>query len=322
MILDRSHRWHQSVRVWSLLALGALGVLAGGGCMESGDAVAAASAFDSRTLTVGKERRQYALYTPQRLPPAGERSLVLVFHGGEGSPDKIARQTGFNEVADAQGFLVAYPRSIEHWNDGRATTQSYGDDIGFARALIDALVADAGVDPRRVYATGASNGGMMTLRLACEANDAIAAFAPVIASFPVPYVERCRPERAVDILMINGRKDRLIRWGGGRIPKGRRAGVGGEVIPVAQTVDWWRTHNGCASPTRDDLADRVDDGTTVVRERNGACERGGSVIFFAIEGGGHTWPGSPVPANALAGRISQELSASQVIWQFFADKRL
>ncbi|MEO0973244.1 MAG: hydrolase, partial [Pseudomonadota bacterium] len=210
---------------------------------------------------------------------------------------------------------------IEHWNDGRATTREFGDDLAFARELTAALVADAGVDPARVYATGASNGGMMTLRLACEANDVIAAFAPVIASFPVPYVSRCRPERPVDILMINGDSDRLIRWGGGRIPKGRRAGVGGEVIPVPDTVDWWRAHNGCSNPQREQFPDRADDGTTVVRERHGRCD-GGSVTFIAVEGGGHTWPGSPVPANRLAGRISQEISASQVIWQFFDGKHL
>ncbi len=317
---ERRSLFEQLKRASEALAFGVL-LLIAGGCMEPGQATAQAG-LDQRTLSVDGVRRQYALYTPKRVAEEGARALVIMFHGGEGSPDKIARQTGFNEVADAQGLLVAYPRSIEHWNDGRATTRSFGDDVAFARALIDTLVADAGVDPQRVYATGASNGGMMTLRLACEANDVIAAFAPVIASFPVPYVEQCRPGRAVDILMINGRSDRLIRWGGGRIPKGRRAGVGGEVIPVPDTVDWWRAHNGCAEPERDSASDRVDDGTSVVRERNAACERGGSVSFFAIEGGGHTWPGSPVRANVLAGRISQEISASQVIWQFFSDKTL
>lgn len=291
-------------------------------CMQSDGAGAAVAGLESRTLRVDGVRREYAVYTPPSPRPAGERPLVVVFHGGEGSPAKIARQTGFNEVADRHGFLVAYPRSIEHWNDGRATTRGFGNDVAFARALVEALVAHDGVDPDRVYATGASNGGMMTLRLACEANETFAAFAPVAASFPVPYADRCRPGQPVDILMVNGTDDRLIRWRGGRIPRGRRAGVGGEVIPVPETVAFWRRHNGCGTPAEEAVPDREDDGTRLRREVNDRCARGGSVRFLAIEGGGHTWPGSPVPANILAGRISREISASQVIWQFFATQRL
>ncbi|MEO0975273.1 MAG: PHB depolymerase family esterase, partial [Pseudomonadota bacterium] len=125
-------------RQWGITLVGALFSVLCGACMEAGQATAEATpGFEQHTLRVDGTRREYALYVPEELPSAGERALVIVFHGGEGSPDKIARQTGFNEQADRSGFVVAYPRSIEHWNDGRSTTSSFGDDVAFTRALIE-----------------------------------------------------------------------------------------------------------------------------------------------------------------------------------------
>ena len=318
-----------TARFFALLAacialFGAFGLMTENSPVGATDAsssaeVISAFGFERRTLDVSRTSRDYMLYTPRSAETMGKRPLVLVFHGGEGTPQKIAQQTGFNELADEEGFLVAYPRSSGHWNDGRQTTRGFGDDVAFTRALVRALVAEAGVDPRRVYATGASNGGMMTLRLACEANDVISGFAPVVASFPASYADQCEPRRPVDILLINGREDRLIRWGGGEIPSGRRRGVGGRVIPVPDTVGWWRQHNGCGEPLRELLDDQFDDGTRVARESHNVCERGGSVTFYDIAGGGHTWPGTNMRVGPLAGRVSRELSASRLIWEFFSD---
>ena len=40
------------------------------------------------------------------------------------------------------------------------------------------------------------------------------------------------------------------------------------------------------------------------------------MTFYAIEGGGHTWPGSAVDVNAL-GATTREIDASDTIWTFF-----
>lgn len=42
------------------------------------------------------------------------------------------------------------------------------DDVGYLRALIDKIEQDYSIDPKRIYATGILNGGMMSYRLACE----------------------------------------------------------------------------------------------------------------------------------------------------------
>ena len=63
---------------------------------------------------------------------------------------------------------------------GSAVSQGV-DDVGFVNAMIDAVDAAYCVDPKRVYAAGFSNGGMLSNRLACELGDRVAvSFQPSI----------------------------------------------------------------------------------------------------------------------------------------------
>jgi polyhydroxybutyrate depolymerase len=248
--------------------------------------------------------------------------LVLVFHGGAGDGIKVSKQTAFNDVADRNGFAVVYPNSIEHWSDGRSTTGTSKNDTDFVLQLIDHLAKTENIDKQRVYATGPSNGGMFTLRLACELSDEIAAFAPVIASFPVPYRDKCKPSRPVPIMMINATKDTFIQWKGGSIKTGRR-GAGGEVIPVPDTADFWRQHNRCSGvPKITDLPDvDKDDGTTVKVVNYPDCSDASAFEWVQIYGGGHAWPGTNYQQGRfitkLMGISSRDINASEMIWDFF-----
>jgi polyhydroxybutyrate depolymerase len=269
------------------------------------------------SLEVGGETRSFYFHRPAT-PHSEPLPLVIVYHGGFGSPQLIAGQTGFTEVADRSGSAVAYPAAIDHWNDGRDSTARFGDDTSFTSALIDHLVETQGVDRARVYVTGISNGGLMTLRLACERADEIAAFAAVAASFPDTYLSRCRPARSVPILIIHGSDDRLIPEEGATIPAGkiRLAGV---FQPLRDTLEFWRKHDRCEQqPTIAHLPDSSDDGTTIQVNEYSRCAPGAEVTFVDIIGGGHTWPGARVnPAGRLAGRVSRDIDGSQLIWEFF-----
>lgn len=275
-----------------------------------------------RTIEVGGRTRSFYFWAPagthsERVP------LVIVFHGGYGSPRKIAGQTGFSEVADRHGFAVAYPASIDHWNDGRDATAGFGDDTAFTSALIEHLVDTEHVDRNRIYVTGASNGGLMTLRLACERADEIAAFAVVAASFPDTYMSRCRPRRPVPIMIMHGSEDRLIPEAGATIPGGKRR-LGGTIQPLRDTVEFWRQHDGCRpEPDIRMLPDSTQDGTTVrVMEYRG-CAPGAETIFVDVIGGGHTWPGARVnPVGRMAGPVSHDIDGTQVIWEFFRNHTL
>ena len=93
-------------------------------------------------------------------------------------------------------LVAVYPDARDHqWNDGRLAGPGRHDDMAFLRGLIGRLVEDRIADAARIYVTGPSNGGMMTLRLACEAAELIAAAAPIIASLPADLARTCKPAR-------------------------------------------------------------------------------------------------------------------------------
>lgn len=277
------------------------------------------------TIVVGNVEREYWLHRPAR-GGDGKMPLVIALHGGEGHPLRLAQQTGFNEVADRNGFIVAYPSAGgRQWNDGRSTTSGGGDDVAFISELIDHLVETEGVDPARVYVTGPSNGGHMTLRLACELSDKIAAFAAIAGSFPKDYMRRCKPEHPVSVMLIHGSEDRFVRWQGGEIPKGRQRGAGGAVEPVPETVEFLAERDGCrADPEVEKLPDRdPDDGTSVEVTRYEDCRGGSEIVLVRIIGGGHAWPGSRANrSNQLTGRVSRELDGAAYVWNFFRDRTL
>ncbi|MFQ5804597.1 MAG: alpha/beta hydrolase family esterase [Candidatus Methylomirabilales bacterium] len=286
------------------------------------------SGLEEATLSHGEVVRTYHVYTPSSHKGNDPIPLVIVFHGGLGNGLKIAKQTGFNAVAESAGFAAVYPDSLKYWNDGRDTTAAGVDDVAFVRVLIDHLVKGRNIDRQRVYATGASNGGMFTLRLACDMSDQVAAFAPVIASMPVAYTSRCKPKRPVAMMMINGTADGFIPWQGGVVRSGWMRGAGGNVISVPDTVAFWVKHNTCSAHASVESLPDVDknDGATVEVWHYRGCQDGVVLKLVKIEGGGHTWPGSPVRIGPLLGRIvgntSRDVNASEMIWNFFQGHRL
>jgi polyhydroxybutyrate depolymerase len=279
------------------------------------DTGAASAQLGTRhTLQVGGVTRYYYFHKPANATEP--MPLVILYHGGGGNAGKIESQTGFAQVADRNGFAVAYPEAIDHWNDGRNATANFGDDTRFTSELIDYLARNEGVDRSRVYATGASNGGLMTLRLACERANEIAAFAAVAASFPDNFMSTCKPARPVAILIIHGSEDPLIPEAGATIQGGSRR-LGGTVTPLADTVDFWRRSDGCSTQAHaDSLPDKSNDGTTVKVTKYQGC-RGGEVIFVNIIGGGHTWPDERVQPNRMAGRVTHDIDGTQYVWEFF-----
>ena len=276
-----------------------------------------------RVLRLQDRERSYILHTPPALQDEAALPLVLVFHGGYDSPENAISNTGFNSLADRERFLVAYPSGInKHWNDGRGVANAGIDDVAFVRAMIDDIRQIRRVDHRRIFATGASNGGMFTQRLACELADSIAAFAPVISSLPEAIHQRCKPSRAVSVLMINGTDDKMVPWQGGEMK-----GKGGRILSVPASVEFWARHADCpatSSVASQILPDRDPrDRTRVRRTHYSACRAGAEVEFLEIEGGGHTWPGGDNrQMPLLLGNTSRDIEATQEIWTFFLRQAL
>ena len=296
------------------------------GSVESKGAQSGVSADVQRTQW-GKLRfqnvdRNYLLYTPASYNEKKPSPLIVVLHGGHGDAGKTADTTGFKPVADEEGFLVLYPEAVDkHWNDGRKTTASNTDDVAFIGVLIDHVAKQRHIDIQRVYVTGLSNGGMMTQRLACESPQRFAAFASVIANLPVSMKAVCKPGQPVAIMLINGTDDPLMPYAGGEIKKGRRIGLGGTVVSVRETVRFWADNNHCqGNGDTTNLPDKdPNDDTRINKTHFTDCYSGSEVVFYSIEGGGHTWPGSNIKPRLrrISGNVSRDMNASEVVWDFF-----
>jgi polyhydroxybutyrate depolymerase len=276
-------------------------------------------------LSVSGQVRSYYLHPA----PAWARApypLVLAFHGGQGNGRRFALQTGFSRLARKEGFVVAYPDALGQWNDGRTTTAHGPDDVAFFDALLDHLIRTQNVDPKKVYITGASSGGMFAMRLACERAGRIAASAPVIAALPKGYI--CPAGPGVPLLIINGTDDAFIPWEGGRVHSAGGRGAGGAVQSVPDTVRFWQHRNRCgpaAKPERLMVRSGEDQAPAEIFRFQG-CKEHADLVFVKIPGGGHSWPGGAIPPdmalpNGPKPFVAREPWATALIWSFFGKTR-
>ncbi len=269
-----------------------------------------------------KGARTFRLHVPKGFEEGTTAPLVLVFHGLGSDGKQTEQLTGFSPIADREGFLVAYPdgenRMWRYWGSEehrpKLLERLVTDDVGFVRALIDALVEAGLADPRRVYATGISNGAYLSNRLACDMADRIAAIAPVSGAMLKPAAEAWKPSRAVPVLYVHGTADKVVGYDGKDMFTSRGMSVSAEDL-----VKWWAEKDGCeAEPKIEKLPDAdSEDGTTVERWTYGPGKDDAEVVFYKITGGGHTWPSGPAIQKVL-GPVCRDWNASEAIWEFFA----
>jgi polyhydroxybutyrate depolymerase len=264
---------------------------------------------DRRNITVAGVARSYLLYAPQVI--SVKPALVLVLHGFKGSAAEMERRTQrrFDALADRDGFVVAYPEALRaQWNAGHPWEQAQSDDVGFLAALIDALSGEFDVHPTRIYVTGLSNGAAMSYRLACERPDRIAAIAAVAGGLAERLMRPCAAlsRRPIPLLVIHGTEDRMTAFDSGELEG---------------NIQYWIRRNGCTlSPVVTRLPD-IDpaDGTRTRVESYGNCSNEADVALYAIEGGGHQWPGGT--SKLGSGNLSSDFDAADVIWDFFKATR-
>jgi len=252
-----------------------------------------------RTLTVGGMERTYFLHVPSGLAPDHPLPLMLVFHGYSGTGEAMAIATGLNDLADAYGFLVVYPNGTgpvgaTSWNAGGCCGYAESnnvDEAGFVREIISDVQTEARIDPKRVYATGFSNGAFLVYRLGCEMSDLLAAVAPVAG---VLLNNPCRPAQPVSILHIHGMADNSVPYAGSTTPA-----ASGVFESVQQSIATWVQLDGCPPDPE------VEQNGLATHATYTPCENGTAVELYTLAGIGHTWP-----PNAI-------LPASQIIWNFF-----
>jgi polyhydroxybutyrate depolymerase len=166
------------------------------------------------TLSHDGVERRFLLHVPAAYDGKKLLPLVLDMHGLNGTPEYQKSTSGWLEKSDQQGFLLVHPEGLSSsWNAGSLccgqSLTDQVDDEGFLRALVTKLKSETCVNPKRVYATGLSNGGAMAHLLACRAADMFAAVAPISMS---NSTTPCEPSRGISVTMFRGTADELVPY--------------------------------------------------------------------------------------------------------------
>lgn len=284
----------------------------------------------SLSLNQGGLERHYLVHVPIRSDGKSLMPVVIMLHGGGGTAEITRSSTDWIPKADEAGFIIAFPEATRRnpsrpasfllnppiWNDG--SDRGYAgrndvDDIGFINALIDDLIARFGVEERRIYVTGFSNGASMTFRVGAELSQRIAAIAPVSGHLWLKNPKLARP---VPMIYIIGTQDPLNPLEGGEVktPWGNTE----TKRPIRESILAWAKL--LDSPLEPKV---IYDQDGVKAQSYGPGKEDAEVVFYTIEGMGHAWPGGkPVLSEKIAGKPSDKIKAVDVIWDFFEDRSL
>jgi polyhydroxybutyrate depolymerase len=249
-------------------------------------------------ITSSGVTRHYILHVPPTYQSGNAVPLVINFHGLGSNSKEEESLTGMSAKADKENFIVVYPDGLNSaWNDGPGADGER--DLQFVRDLIAYLESQYSIDPKRIYATGISNGGGMTNRLGCDMANVIAAIAPDSGAYN--FWQDCHPSRPMPVLAFHGLDDHLVPYTGGTPPSMEP--------PIEEWASAWAQRDGCA-PTPA-ITTPVD--TVTVHTWSG-CQSDAEVILYILANHGHSWPGSPTMPKAIT---SQAINATDVMWDFF-----
>ena len=297
------------------IVVGVLAVVVGLPMVSIGTLLAWCSIMDKTNgaiVTSGMTRR-YLLYVPKTYDRSKPTSLIISLHPAATWPAVEMSISRWNDVADEHGFIVVFPEGSgfllgglgpgpQIWPGGPHTL---GRDVRFISDLVDKLEAEYNIDPNRIYVDGMSNGGGMAFALSCKLTDRIAAVGAVAAAQEESW--NCGDPKPVSTIAFHGTADKIAPYQGGPSPIAPR--------PFANIPDWTARvarRNQCKG---DPIETRISPDVRRLAYTN--CAENADVILYTIEGGGHTWPGGKHLAEWIAGRTTDDINASEVMWEFF-----
>jgi polyhydroxybutyrate depolymerase len=264
--------------------------------------------------------RQYKVHVPPGYDAQRPTPLVLCFHGlAQNAVSFCVDGSDLVGKADELGYVLVMPNGFENsWNAGTCcgtASERRLDDVALVRAIVAEVGTHLNVDLDRVYATGFSNGGYLSLRLACEAADLVAAVAPGSGAIgtndsgggtnAMSDFVACEPTRAVSVLAFHGTEDTLVPY-----------------ALHQPTIAHLAAANGCAMTTTAALEPPSSGDTTCLTYAE--CPAGGEVTGCTVAGGGHVWFGDASCGTGVGllgclfvGANSQSLVNTQAAGAFF-----
>ncbi len=245
------------------------------------------------TIEFDGKTRAYRLYVPQSYDSTKAAPLILSYHGFTNDIDDQFNRSDFQSLAETNQFLFVTPQGLGN-PSGWAINNFFGgreDDLGFSDALIDKIQEDYNINEKRIYATGYSNGGYFSYRLACELSPRIAAVASVAGSMTGVWInnDQCQPQHPTAVLQITGKNDELIPISGGILGK-----------PIVEVMEYWAAYNNA-----DSLPNEIDLGEESTRYTWDNGDNGVIAEFIAVGDKAHSWNGGNV-------------NTSEEVWNFFS----
>ncbi len=287
-------------------------------------ATAVAPGTYEETIVSSDRERRYLLHIPPGVDTTKPLPLVMFFHGGGGGMYQAAEDYPWKAKADAEGFILVFGQGtsrrdgdlINTWNAGECCAYARDnniDDIQYVEDVLADLKTKVTIDESKIFATGFSNGSMMSYRIACELSDTFAAIGGVSGT---DNTISCDPSTPISVIHIHAKDDTAAKFDGG---SGRQFDENPEWVTdfrtVAESFALWLGYNGLA-----DVPKRVftGEGVTCDLYTQGA-ERGIAMELCVLETGGHTWPGGIAAARRSGLEPSQALDATGTIWDFFME---
>ena len=289
------------------------------------------------TLDVGGAVHDVRIFIPTTVV-SDPAPVVLNWHGLGSNGPQQAVFSGYEALAEQEGFIAVHPTGIDVLDDGRNSWQVSGfgaaelielgvleptgniierDDLAFVDALVADLVADWCGDPDRIYSTGMSNGGLFTSELVCNRADLIAAAVSVAGT---THPDGCDPERAVPYLSFHGTDDNVVPYAGTGestlVEVVDPDGFFGQVMP--DEFAEFAADAGC-----DPDPVRTEETPEVISYTYSGCDDDVPMTFYEIVGGGHTWPDSPLAEQlASLGFFTDDINATVDGWAFMSQYSL
>jgi len=254
------------------------------------------------SIDVGDLERIYSLHIPSGINVTVPIPVVFVFHDYTKAIATLRFQSKFDDISDANNFMVVYPHGIgASWNGGGCcgiAVEDYLDDVEFVNQILIELRKTFTLDAQRIYTAGFSNGGMMAYRLGCEMSETFAAVAAVEG---VLFYDQCEPKNAVSLIHFHGLADPFVPYAGGN---GIEEASLYDFPPVETGIEKWEQWNGCSNLPQVSMQGLITH--TVYSD----CKNNTAVELYTFEGMEHAWP-QPKGSGDL------NFPATQTIWDFF-----
>lgn len=259
-------------------------------------------------IQVDSSEREYILFQPKQIK---SNVILIALHGRGGTGEELMWKTGFNLLAEEEGFIIVYPFGLNKaWIDGRQLPEEdkNANDEKFLLALKEKLQKEFLI--QKFFLFGYSNGGFMTQRMAFDHPNSFIGYASVVSTIS-ENLNKGKPKRPVAVLFINGTEDPVVPYNGGTI-----LGNKGSVLGAEDTVKQWVKWNKCELKPELETINQQEDGVKVFIYNYNTCKSKKLVRFIKLEGAGHGWPGKIEEEIPGFGKFTTEVSANKEIWKF------